>query len=77
LSVNAVHPGCAPESAISTLRKDEAPAKSGVFFMARTNAAPRRAFEKKQEQMRTRQGSKKQGELAEMAFILKAESLGV
>jgi hypothetical protein len=44
--------------------------------MAKTNAARGRAFEKKQEQMRTRQGAKKHGELAEMAFTLKAESLG-
>jgi hypothetical protein len=76
LSVNTVPPGYAPESTISNLRKDEAPAKSGVFFMAKTNAARGRAFEKKQEQMRTRQGAKKHGELAEMAFTLKAESLG-
>ena len=44
--------------------------------MAKTNAARRRAFEKKQEQMRAGQGPKKKGELAEMAFIYKAESLG-
>jgi len=44
--------------------------------MAKTNAARRRAFEKKQEQMRTGQGPKKKGELAEMAFIYNAESLG-
>jgi hypothetical protein len=44
--------------------------------MAKTNAARRRAFEKKQEQVRARRGTKKQGELAEMAFILKAEGLG-
>jgi len=44
--------------------------------MAKTNAARRRAFEKKQEQMRTGQAAQKQGELAEMAFIYRAESLG-
>jgi PD-(D/E)XK endonuclease len=44
--------------------------------MAKTNAARRRAFEKKQEQVRASRGAKKRGELAEMAFILKAESLG-
>jgi hypothetical protein len=44
--------------------------------MAKTDAARRRAFEKKQEQVRTSRGAKKRGELAEMAFILKAESLG-
>jgi hypothetical protein len=44
--------------------------------MAKTNAARRRAFEKKQERMRTGQGPQKKGELAEMAFIYKAESLG-
>jgi hypothetical protein len=44
--------------------------------MAKTNAARRRAFEKKQEQVRANRGCKKRGELAEMAFILKAESLG-
>jgi hypothetical protein len=44
--------------------------------MAKTNAARRRAFEKKQEQIRTGQGPQKMGELAEMAFIHKAESLG-
>jgi hypothetical protein len=44
--------------------------------MAKTNAARRRAFEKKQERMRAGQGPQKKGELAEMAFIYKAESLG-
>ena len=44
--------------------------------MAKTNAARRRAFEKRQEQVRASRGCKKRGELAEMAFILKAESLG-
>ena len=44
--------------------------------MAKTNAARRRAFEKRQEQVRTSRGAKKRGELAEMAFIYKAESLG-
>lgn len=44
--------------------------------MAKTNAARRRAFHKRQEQERASRGCKKRGELAEMAFILKAESLG-
>jgi hypothetical protein len=44
--------------------------------MAKTNAARRRAFAKRQEQERASRGCKKRGELAEMAFILKAESLG-
>ena len=44
--------------------------------MAKTNAARRRAFENRQQQERTSRGCKKRGELAEMAFILKAESLG-
>jgi hypothetical protein len=44
--------------------------------MAKTNAARRRAFEKRQEQERASRGCKKRGELAEMAFILKAERLG-
>ena len=44
--------------------------------MAKTNAARRRAFEKRQEQVRASRGAKKRGELAEMAFIYKAESLG-
>ena len=44
--------------------------------MAKTNAARRRAFEKRQERERSSRGCKKRGELAEMAFILKAESLG-
>jgi hypothetical protein len=45
--------------------------------MAKTNAARRRAFEKKQEQVRASRGPQKKGELAEMAFIYKAESLGL
>ena len=45
--------------------------------MAKTNAARRRAFEKRQEQIRTGQGPQKKGELAEIAFIHKAESLGL
>src|ERR1700730_14098445 len=44
--------------------------------MAKTNAAPRLGVETKQAQIRTGQGHKKKGELAEMAFIYKAESLG-
>ena len=44
--------------------------------MAKTNAARRRAFERRQEQERASRGCKKRGELAEMAFILKAERLG-
>jgi hypothetical protein len=44
--------------------------------MAKTNAARRRAFEKRQEQIRTNRGPQKKGELAEMAFIYKAESMG-
>jgi hypothetical protein len=45
--------------------------------MAKTNAARRRAFEKKQEQARTSRGPQKKGELAEIAFIYKAESMGL
>jgi hypothetical protein len=44
--------------------------------MAKTNAARRRAYEKRQKQERATRGCKKRGELAEMAFMLKAESLG-
>jgi hypothetical protein len=45
--------------------------------MAKTNAARRRAFEKKQEQVRASRGPQKKGELAEIAFIYKAESMGL
>jgi PD-(D/E)XK endonuclease len=44
--------------------------------MPKTNAARRLAFEKKQEQLRTGLGPQKKGELAEMAFMYRAENLG-
>jgi len=64
------------ESTINNQGKGKAPANLALFFMAKTDAARRRAFEKRQEQVRASRGCKKRGELAEMAFILKAESLG-
>jgi len=44
--------------------------------MAKTNAARRRAFEKKRAALRDRLDPKKRGELSELAFLYKAASLG-
>jgi hypothetical protein len=44
--------------------------------MAKTNAARRRAFEKKRAHLRDRLDPKQRGELSELAFVYKAASLG-
>ena len=44
--------------------------------MAKTNAARRRAFEKKRARLRDRLDPKKRGELSELAFVYKAASVG-
>jgi hypothetical protein len=44
--------------------------------MAKTNAARRRAFEKRQALLHDRLDPKKRGELSELAFLYKAASMG-